>query len=83
MFNIGYFNENASSSNNLQFSFSSKTLYALALLYGLVRDDSLCSEYLSKVYNSFAAKLGEENLKTKKAKERLDLYKREQEEKQL
>ena len=67
----------------MQFNFIAKTLYAMALLYGLVRDDGLCAEYLSKVLKLFSSKYGEEHVKTQKAKERLDLYKKEQEEKNI
>ena len=63
----------------MQFSYYSKNLYGLALLHGLIREDSLCSQYLEKVVEAYVGKFGEEHKKTKKTRERLNLYLQEQE----
>ena len=67
-------------SNNMQFSSYCKNLYALALLHGLIREDSLCAQYLEKVVEAYLGKFGEDHKKTKKTKERLNLYLQEREE---
>jgi hypothetical protein len=65
------------SSNNLHFNFYVKNLSATALLYGLIKENRLCYDYLRKVYQEFSEKYGEEHRKTIKSKERLDCYQNE------
>lgn len=69
---------NTVSANNLHFNFYVKNLSALALLYGLIKDNKSCYEYLRKVNKEYLDKYGEDHIKTLKSKERLDLYQNEQ-----
>lgn len=66
-------------SNNIQFSYYWKNLYALALLHGLIREDLMFSSYLEKVVEGYKEKYGEDHKKTIKTKERLLLFLQEQE----
>lgn len=75
---LDYFNMNTVSANNLHFNFYVKNLSALALLYGLIKDNKSCYEYLRKVNKEYLDKYGEDHIKTLKSKERLDLYQNEQ-----
>ena len=76
---LDYFNKNLLISNNIQFSYCSKNLYALALLHLLIKEDLMFSKYLEKVVQGNQEKFGEDHIKKKKTKERLNLFLQEQE----
>lgn len=54
-------------------------MYALALLHLLIREDFMFGKYFEKLVQGNQEKFGEDHKKTKKTKERLDLFLQEQE----